>query len=69
MVKYNEWIDCTEENYWQTEHDVFYIPGDEKNGINYMFGCKQICPYGWNVLVRNNAKFMTVKLPIRPEDE
>lgn len=52
---YNTWIDCTDENYWQTERDMVgvIIAGE----MYYMD--RKNCPYGWNILVRNKAQFFT----------
>ena len=56
-IVYNVWIDCTEDNYWETDHDIYYIK--EYNS----FGTKDTCPYGWNVLCQVGAKIMHVKVP------
>lgn len=62
-IVYNQWIDCTDENYWQTEDDICFVPPIDDESEYLFFGSKRECPYGWNVLVRNNAKFMTVEFP------
>lgn len=62
-IIYNQWIDCTDDNYWQTEHDIIaYVCGDE----TYMMS-RHECLLGWNVLCRNNAKFITLSNPFDKE--
>ena len=58
-IIYNKWIKCSDDNYWQSEHDIVLCPID---GEVYMF-TKSECPYGWNVLVDIEAQFFTVEYP------
>ena len=57
--KENKWIKCSDDNYWQTEHDIVLCP---IGGEVYMF-TKNDCPYGWNVLTEMGAQFFTVEYP------
>ena len=58
-IIYNKWIKCSDDNYWQTEHDiVLCLMGGEV----YMY-TESNCPYGWNVLVKMGARFYTVEYP------
>ena len=60
-IVYNQWIDCTDENYWQTDTDIVcYMLEDD-----FYINTKRNCPYGWNVLCRLNAKFMSVENPFK----
>ena len=58
-IIYNKWLKCSDDNYWQTEHDIVIFPID---GEVYMF-TESNCPYGWNVLVNMGAQFLTVEYP------
>ena len=58
-IIYNKWIKCSDNNYWQTEHDIVLCPID---GEVYMY-TESNCPYGWNVLVNMGAQFFTVEYP------
>ena len=58
-IIYNKWIKCSDDNYWQSEHDIVLCP---INGEVYMF-TRNDCPYGWNVLVDMEAQFFTVEYP------
>ena len=58
-IIYNKWIKCSDDNYWQTEHDIVLCPID---GEVYMY-TESNCPYGWNVLVKMGAWFYTVEYP------
>ena len=58
-IIYNKWIKCSNDNYWQPEHDIVIFPID---GEVYMFTMSD-CPYGWNVLVNMGAQFFTVEYP------
>lgn len=60
-IVYNQWIDCTEDNYWQTE-DFDIVCWKDSSGEIFMSD-RHRCTYGWNVLCRLGAKFMTVKNP------
>ena len=58
-IIYNKWIKCSDNNYWQSEHDIVLCP---IGGEVYMFTMSD-CPYGWNVLVKIGARFYTVEYP------
>ena len=58
-IIYNKWIKCSDDNYWQTEHDIVLCP---MGGEVYMY-TESNCPYGWNVLVKIGARFYTVEYP------
>ena len=58
-IIYNKWIKCSDDNYWQSEHDIVLCP---IGGEVYMF-TKNDCPYGWNVLTEMGAQFFTVEYP------
>ena len=58
-IIYNKWIKCSDDNYWQSEHDIVLCP---INGEVYMY-TESNCPYGWNVLVKIGARFYTVEYP------
>ena len=58
-IIYNKWIKCSDDNYWQSEHDIVLCP---IGGEVYMF-TKNDCPYGWNVLTEMGAQFFTVEHP------
>ena len=58
-IIFNKWIKCSDDNYWQTEHDIVLCPID---GEVYMY-TESNCPYGWNVLVKIGARFYTVEYP------
>ena len=58
-IIYNKWIKCSDDNYWQSEHDIVLCP---INGEVYMY-TESNCPYGWNVLVKMGARFYTVEYP------
>ena len=58
-IIYNKWIKCSDDNYWQTEHDIVLCP---MGGEVYMY-TESNCPYGWNVLVKMGARFYTVEYP------
>ena len=58
-IIFNKWIKCSDNNYWQTEHDIVLCP---INGEVYMY-TESNCPYGWNVLVKMGARFYTVEYP------
>ena len=58
-IIYNKWIKCSDDNYWQSEHDIVLCP---INGEVYMY-TESNCPYGWNVLVNMGAQFFTVEYP------
>ena len=58
-IIYNKWIKCSDDNYWQSEHDIVLCP---IGGEVYMFTVNE-CPYGWNVLTKMGAQFYTVEYP------
>ena len=58
-IIYNKWIKCSDDNYWQSEHDIVLCP---IGGEVYMFTVND-CPYGWNVLTEMGAQFFTVEYP------
>ena len=58
-IIYNKWIKCSDDNYWQSEHDIVLCP---IGGKVYMF-TMSACPYGWNVLTEIGAQFFTVEYP------
>ena len=58
-MKTSIWIKCSDDNYWQSEHDIVLCP---IGGEVYMF-TKNDCPYGWNVLTEMGAQFFTVEYP------
>ena len=58
-IIYNKWIKCSDDNYWQSEHDIVLCP---IGGEVYMFTMSN-CPYGWNVLTEMGAQFFTVEYP------
>ena len=58
-IIFNKWIKCSDDNYWQSEHDIVLCP---IGGEVYMF-TKNDCPYGWNVLTEMGAQFFTVEYP------
>ena len=58
-IIYNKWIKCSDNNYWQSEHDIVLCPID---GEVYIY-TESNCPYGWNVLVKMGARFYTVEYP------
>ena len=58
-IIFNKWIKCSDNNYWQSEHDIVLCP----IGVEvYMFTMSD-CPYGWNVLTEMGAQFYTVEYP------
>ena len=58
-MKTSIWIKCSDDNYWQSEHDIVLCP---IGGEVYMFTVND-CPYGWNVLTEMGAQFFTVEYP------
>lgn len=73
----NEWIDCTEDNYWVEEefelNDKYFTlvcltieSYDDKNDqtiAEQYFYLYNNCPYSWNILVNSGAKYMVVEKP------
>lgn len=62
-IIYNTWIDCTDDNYYQTDDDIVWVPSYDSEDKYLYFGRYTNCPYGWNILVRLGAKFMSIELP------
>ena len=73
----NEWLDCTEDNYWVEEelelNDKYFTivcltieSYDEKDdqiiAEQYIY-LYDNCPYSWNILVNSGAKYMVVEKP------
>ena len=58
-IIFNKWIKCSDDNYWQSEHDIVLCP---IGGEVYIFTVND-CPYGWNVLTEMGAQFYTVEYP------
>ena len=73
----NEWLDCTEDNYWVEEelerNDKYFTlvcltieSYDDKNdqtiAEQYLYLYNN-CPYSWNILVNSGAKYMVVEKP------
>ena len=73
----NEWLDCTEDNYWVEEdlelNDKYFTivcltieSYDDKNDqtiAEQYFYLYNNCPYSWNILVNSGAKYMVVEKP------
>ena len=55
----NEWLDCTEDNYW-VEEELDQTIAEQ---FIYMYNN---CPYSWNILVNSGAKYMVVEKPKKP---
>ena len=73
----NEWLDCTEDNYWVEEdleqNDKYFTlvcltieSYDEKDdqiiADQYIY-LYDNCPYSWNILANSGAKYMVVEKP------
>ena len=73
----NEWIDCTEDNYWVEEelelNDKYFTivcltiesyddKKDHTIAEQYLYLYNN-CPYSWNILVNSGAKYMVVGKP------
>ena len=73
----NEWIDCTEDNYWVEEdleqNDKYFTlvcltiesyddKKDHTIAEQYLYLYKN-CPYSWNILANSGAKYMVVEKP------
>ena len=73
----NEWIDCTEDNYWVEEdleqNDKYFTlvcltiesyddKKDQTIAEQYLYLYNN-CPYSWNILVNSSAKYMVVEKP------
>jgi len=61
MMKINEWIPCSDNNYWSEEDGyvtiVKFIIDDKWEVFT-----QECCPYGWNVLCDLKAELMNIKL-------
>ena len=73
----NEWLDCTEDNYWVEEdleqNDKYFTlvcltiesyddKKDQTIAEQYLYLYNN-CPYSWNILVNSSAKYMVVEKP------
>ena len=73
----NEWLDCTEDNYWVEEEleqtDKYFTlvsltiesyddKKDQTIAEQYLYLYNN-CPYSWNILVNSGAKYMVVEKP------
>ena len=73
----NEWLDCTEDNYWVEEelelNDKYFTlvcltiesyddQKDQTIAEQYLYLYNN-CPYSWNILVNSGAKYMVVEKP------
>ena len=73
----NEWIDCTEDNYWVEEelelNDKYFTivcltiesygdKNDQTTAEQYIY-LHDNCPYSWNILTNSGAKYMVVEKP------
>ena len=73
----NEWLDCTEDNYWVEEeleqNDKYFTlvcltiesyddKKDQTIAEQYLYLYNN-CPYSWNILVNSGAKYMVVEKP------
>lgn len=73
----NEWLDCTEDNYWveeEPEQKDKYVTlvcmtiesYDDKNdqtiAEQYIY-LYDNCPYSWNILTNSGAKYMVIRKP------
>ena len=73
----NEWIDCTEDNYWVEEElelngkyftlvcltiESYDDKKDQTIAEQYLYLYNN-CPYSWNILVNSSAKYMVVEKP------
>ena len=76
----NEWLDCTEDNYWVEEdlelNDKYFTlvcltiesyddKKDQTIAEQYLYLYNN-CPYSWNILVNSGAKYMVVEKPQNP---
>lgn len=73
----NEWLDCTEDNYWVEEeleqNDMYFTlvcftiesyddKKDQTIAEQFIYMYNN-CPYSWNILVNSGAKYMVVEKP------
>lgn len=73
----NEWLDCTEDNYWVEEElelngkyftlvcltiESYDDEKDQTIAEQYLYLYNN-CPYSWNILVNSGAKYMIVEKP------
>ena len=76
----NEWLDCTEDNYWVEEeleqNDMYFTlvcftiesyddKKDQTIAEQFIYMYNN-CPYSWNILVNSGAKYMVVEKPKKP---
>ena len=76
----NEWLDCTEDNYWVEEeleqNDMYFTlvcftiesyddKKDQAIAEQFIYMYNN-CPYSWNILVNSGAKYMVVEKPKKP---
>ena len=76
----NEWLDCTEDNYWVEEeleqNDMYFTlvcftiesyddKKDQTIAEQFIYMYNN-CPYSWNILVNSGAKYMVVEKPKNP---
>lgn len=76
----NEWLDCTEDNYWVEEeleqNDMYFTlvcftiesyddKKDQTIAEQFIYMYNN-CPYSWNILVNSGAKYMVVEKPKIP---
>ena len=76
----NEWLECTEDNYWveeEPEQKDKYVTlvcmtiesYDDKNDqtiAEQFIYMYNNCPYSWNILANSGAKYMVVEKPKNP---
>ena len=76
----NEWLDCTEDNYWVEEeleqNDMYFTlvcftiesyddKKDQTIAEQFIYMYNN-CPYSWNILANSGAKYMVVGKPKNP---
>ena len=76
----NEWLDCTEDNYWVEEeleqNDMYFTlvcftiesyddKKDQTIAEQFIYMYNK-CPYSWNILVNSGAKYMVVEKTKKP---
>lgn len=73
----NNWLDCTEDNYWMEEEpeqkdkyvtlvcmtiESYDDKNDQTIAEQYIY-LYENCPYSWNILANSGAKYMVVEKP------
>ena len=73
----NEWLDCTEDNYWVEEElelngkyftlvcltiESYEVKKDQTIAEQYLYLYNN-CPYSWKILVNSSAKYNVVEKP------